>query len=108
MSANHNFMDREHLEKQFNYPNGGFDKMRKSAEEFMQAMNEYYVMHPEQYEQEMTVVKGIMDRAKERAEKDNLLACGCKYLRGELCSGQKSMPVCTPNFGYCPFAKNNK
>lgn len=97
----------EHLKNLFNNPDNCFGKMQKSAEEFMKALDEYYVLHPDEYKKELAVVQGIVDRAKERAEKDNALACGCKYLNGELCMGQKGMPVCTPNFGYCPLARKN-
>jgi hypothetical protein len=29
----------------------------------------------------------------------------CKYYSSGRCMGQKGMPECTPNYGYCPMKK---
>ena len=80
----------------------------KSAESFLKALGEYYVLHPDQYQKEANVVCQIVDRAKIEAERDKALKCGCKYMSDGLCAGQKGMPQCTPMFGYCPLARDNK
>jgi hypothetical protein len=87
----------------FDDPDNSFLKVRKSAEELMRALDEYYNKHPEECQRERAVVTNIIMRAEERADKDKMLACGCQYLRGERCTGQKGMPECTFGIGYCPF-----
>ena len=54
--------------------------------------------------EELDAIEGLY-KARNTVAKDDV---SCEYLSDGRCVGQKGMPECTPNFGYCPLVCKNR
>ena len=90
-----------------------FGKMRESAADFVYSMAAYWAAHPDVYEAELLALTDILRKAGVKP-KSNVIRIQtdenpekCRYLSEGLCMGQKCMPECTPNIGYCPLQEKS-